>query len=211
MKGPTAGICLAAALLAAGCQEQLGPQQVAERFWSAVAARDAAAARALVTAASRDAVALDGEVLPVGDVELGRIVIEGDTARIDTAATVLGDEPLRVPLVTHLQREGERWRVDYRRTVEVLSNDSDIGRAIAKLRELNNRLAAGLDQSMAELEKRLPEIEREARRFKQELAEKLPGMRAELEALAKRLQQALEEALRPLAPQAPPEEQPKAI
>lgn len=211
MKAPTAGLCLAVALLTVGCQERLGPQQVAERFWSAVTARDAAAARALVTEASRDAVALDGEVLPVGDVELGRIVIDGDTARIDTAATVLGDEPLRVPLVTYLQREGERWRVDYRRTVDFLSNDSDIGRAIAKLRELNSRLAEGLDQSMAELEQRLPELEREARRFKEELAEKLPAMRTELEAMAKRLQQALEEALRPPAAQPPPKEQPKAI
>ncbi len=193
---------LALGLAATGCEQRLEPQQVAERYWKAVVARDVDAARPFVTRESRTALRFAGNVLPVGDVRFGRTVIDGTVAQVETTVTLLGDKPLPVPLATHLREEDGQWRVDSAATMAMLAPEGEVGAAVARLRELNAELAERMDRSMAELQRQLPEIEREVERFRSEIGRRVPAVRKELEDFARRLEEALKNP--PPAAPAPP-------
>jgi len=208
-----AGYAVALILIAVGlpsCQARLEPQQVADRFWRAVAAGDAGAARMFVTRVSRAAVDPAADVLPIGEAAFGRTVIDGPQARVQTTLTVLGDRPTPVTLATHLVEEDGTWKVDYTRSIQSVAGGSDLALALERMRELNSRFSAELDRSVEELQKRLPRIQQEMQRFQEELTRRVPAIRQELEDFARRLEEALHgPGEQPAAPA--DGEQPRAI
>ncbi|MCC7410134.1 MAG: hypothetical protein IT495_00660 [Gammaproteobacteria bacterium] len=187
------------ALLASACAQRLEPAQVAQRFWNAVTAGDTGAAQLFVTADSRAMLRAGDGVLPIGDVQIGRTIIDGRTARVETTVTVLGDKPLAVPLNTRLREEDGRWKVDYDQTMAAIASSGELARALGRMRELNRQFSAELDKSMAELQRSLPAITRELERFKAQIQQQVPAIRQEIEDLARRLEDALKEARDPPA------------
>lgn len=212
MSRPHTAAAAAAALLALavlGCAPRLDPLEVSERFWSAVAAGDAAAARAHVAPRTAPEAGLGGELLPISDARLGRAVIEGDRARVETTVTLDADRPLDVPLETVLLRERERWRVDYAATVEGLRESDGLARVLRGFRDAFDELGATLgrevERSVSEIERALPELKRELERAEREIRARVPELERRLEELRRALEEALEPALEPPPADAPRE------
>ncbi len=194
---------LALLLALLGCEPEVPPQTVAEHFWRAAIAADRAALAREVRAADRDDVQNDAALLPVERFTLGKVVIDGARATIETELTLGGDAPMNLAVVTVLAKESDRWRVDYPATVSKLRNDGGLAHLLGRLRGLGRELGDGLDRSMGDLQRAIPEIESEIERLEQDLRGKLPALRRQLEDLTRGLERA--PAPRPPSPDAPPD------
>lgn len=188
-----------------GCEPEVPPQTVAEQFWRAAVAADRAGLARQVRAADRDDVQDDAELLPVERFTLGKVVIDGERASVDTELTLGGETPMSLAVVTMLVKESDRWRVDYPATVSKLRNDGGLAHLLGRLRGLGRELGAGIDRSMGELQHAIPELEAELQRLEQDLRGKLPELRRQLEDLTR----GLERAPRPQPP--PPDAPPDAV
>lgn len=194
---------LVLAALLSGCSRPLPPQDVADRFWRAVAAQSTAKIRRYVRTTDREALDGDAEVLPVAEYALGRIVIDGDAATVETQVTLDGDKPLSVSIDTVLVREQQHWRVDYAATVNRISMQSELARVIGQIESFGETLKEGIDKSVDELQKAVPEIEKQLSRIEQGIRQRMPELRERLEEFSRRLEERLE-----APPEAPPPEEP---
>lgn len=194
---------LALLLALVGCEPEVPPQTVAEHFWRAVIAADRAAMTREVRAADRDDVQNDAALLPVERFTLGKVVIDGAAASIDTELTLGGETPMDLAVVTVLVKESDRWRVDYPATINRLRNDGGLAHLLGRLRGLGRELGDGLDRSMGDLQRAIPELESELERLEQDLRGKLPALRRQLEDLTRGLERAPEP--RQPSPDAPPD------
>ena len=181
--------CLATLLGA--CTSPLTPTQVTDRFWRAVVSEHPAKLERYVLA--RDRALLNGEqaLLPVASYALGRVLIDGEQASVATTITLAGDTPVTLELDTALVREQEAWRVDYRRTAEALSARSDLARVIGQIGALGDTLRQGVEQSVDDMRKALPVIERELSRIEDKLRQQVPALRERFEDFARELEEAL--------------------
>jgi exonuclease VII small subunit len=200
-------ICLAL-LWGTGWTEVNSPLEVAEIFWDAVERGDADTVRKVTRPESLPEAEITENILPISNIEFGRIIIDGDEATVETQLTVQSDRPLRVPVETLLRREDGKWRVDYQATVASVKRDSQVAALLQGLHEFNERITRAMDESVSELERTLPELERQLRSLEREMQSQLPEWQKRLEEFAERM----EEALQDKAPPPPPQTaEPKAI
>lgn len=196
---------LALAITLAACSRPLEPQDVADRFWRAVGVQSAAKIRRYVRAADQEELSGDAKILPISGYELGRIVIDGDVATIDTSVTLAGDEPVTVGIETELVRENGHWRVDYERTVNHISMQSDLARVIDQIAVFGDALKDGIDKSVDEMKKVVPEIEKQLSRIEGEIKQRMPELRERLEEFSKRIEESLQQTPEPAPPAEPAE------
>ncbi|MGH8120990.1 MAG: hypothetical protein ACRESK_10295, partial [Gammaproteobacteria bacterium] len=177
-----------------GCAASLSPMEVSEGFWKGVKERDNAAVARYVTSASLETLKQQdpaGKILPIKQFTLGRTVIEGDHAWIDTTVEVAEDRPFHMSVQTILQQENRQWKVDYNATVASISRDSDLGRVLGDIGTLSKQFTDKLNQSLDEAQKALPQIEREIGNIEEDLRQKLPELRQRMEELMRQLEEAL--------------------
>lgn len=210
MNVPRAGAARAflsiALLLGAACAPNLGPQDVAERFWRATVAQQPATAARYVAARDRDLVARGLDVLPVAQYSFGRVLIENEQAAVATEVTLAGDTPVTLLLDTRLLRESGTWRVDYEATMQAISAQSELAGIIARIGTLGETLRDGIEQSTAELERALPALERELSRLEAEIRQHVPALRERLRDFTRQLEKAFEPPPRPPPSTPPPAE-----
>lgn len=188
----TAALLCAGMLLAlSACSRPLPPEDVADRFWRAVTAQSAGKIRRYVRAADRAALAGDPSILPVSSHALGRIVIEGDEATVETEVTLDGDHPVTVNVDTVLVREDAHWRVDYEATVDDISTQSELARVIDQIENFGDALKDGIDKSVDEMKRVVPEIEKQISRIESEIEQRVPELRERLEEFSKQIEEAL--------------------
>ena len=188
-------------VLLSGCNQRHSPIEVSRAFWKAVQAGNAGAVKVLVTKKSRASVKTDGKALQIGQVQLGRTVIEGNVATVDTSLVVKSDHPVRVPLQTHLLREEGDWRVDYDATMASLEPGGSLAQALGTLGELGRIFSDKVQESMGDLQQRMPEIKRRIEEARGEIQRQLPEVRRQLEEMLEQLRKGLEQA-RPVEPPA---------
>jgi len=189
-----------------GCAANLSPMEVSDGFWKGVKEKDTATVSRYVTSESLESLKQQDpakNILPIKQVTLGRTVIEGERAWIDTTVEVAGEEPLHMSVRTVLQQEDQQWKVDYNATVASISNDSDLGRALDDISKLSKQFTDKLNQSLDQAQKALPEIEREIGKIESELRQKLPELRQHMEELMRQLEEALGNKRRPESPPPP--------
>lgn len=186
--------------LLSACAEPLGPEQVADRFWRAVVAQQPMKIARHVTARDRARLDQSSEILPVAAYEFGRIVIDGTTAMVSTRVTLAGDTPVTLAIDTRLVQEESIWLVDYQTTMENLSAQGELARVIAQIGAIGETVQRGVDQSVEEMRKALPAVERELARIEEAIRQRVPELRSRLEAFANQL----EEALKKPPPDSPP-------
>ncbi len=187
-------------VLLGGCNQRHSPIEVSQAFWKAVRAGNAGAVKVLVTKASRASVETGAKALEIDQVELGRTVIDGDVASVDTRVVIASDHPVRVPLQTRLRREHGVWRVDYDATMASLRPGSSLAQALGTLGELGRAFSDKLQQSMDELQQRMPEIKRRMEEAQGEIRRTLPEVRRQLQEMLEQLRKGLEQA-RPADPE----------
>ena len=200
-------LLLTATLVA--CSRPSTPVEVASEFWAALEAGDSRIVKRRITAAQAAALESLDDVLPITATELGRIVIDGREATIDTTITVAGDKPLEFPLKTYLVLEDEAWKVDYGKTMEAVANAGKLAAVIDKVHEFGDTLQQGIERSVQELEHTLPQIERELSRIEDQIKQHVPELRKRLEQFTQELEEAMKRP--PASPPAAEEETDESV
>lgn len=177
-------------LVIGGCMANLEPREVSERFWTAVQEKNTVEIRKYISSDVSNN-ALSEHILPIDNVSLGKTVIDGDHAWVDTEVDVSADEPFTLPLKTVLKKENNQWKVDYDETVSPVSSDSSIARVVGNLSELSNQVAEELDRALEDIQAAIPEVQKEIEEIEENLNHSLPELRQRIEEIMQQLEEAL--------------------
>ena len=181
-------------LFMTGCAEGLYPIDVSEGFWRAVKDKDIKAIEKYSTEDSLTGDELSENILPLDEIVLGKTVIDGDGAWVDTTVTISGDKPYTLPIKTVLIRDKRQWKVDYQATMKWVSKGSSVYSVISGIRNMSEALAEELNQSMEDIQKAIPEIKEEVEEIEESLLEHVPELKKQI----KEFVEDLEEAIRDL-------------
>lgn len=198
----------AVCVLLGACAQDLPPQDVTERFWRAVVTGHPDKLQRYVRDSDRAAATDGAGLLGVSAVEFGRTVIDGERASVETRVTLSGTQPLTLPLETTLVREGDTWRIDYPSTVAPISRDGEIATVIEHIEQLGDQLKQGIDRSVGELSAAIPQVEQELSRIERAFKQRVPALREQVEAFARRLEEAMKQAPAMPKPAPPPADAP---
>ncbi len=179
------------ALSAAGCNQGLYPLDRADIFWRAIQAQDADKLRKSITAESRQQNNLIKNILPVGQVSLGKTVIDGDRAWVDTTVEIKAEKSFSIPLKTILLKENGLWMVDYENTVATLSSASELATVMDSIHELGEQFAKQFNEVLDVLKKNIPQVQHELEKLEEHIKSQIPELKDSLEDLARRLEEAL--------------------
>jgi uncharacterized protein YoxC len=180
-------------LFITGCDEVLYPIDVAEGFWRAVKDKDINAIEKYSTKDSLTGDELSENILPLDEIVLGKTVIDGDGAWVDTTVTISGDKPYTLPIKTVLIRENKQWKVDYQATMKWVSKGSSVYSVISGIKNMTDELAEELSQSMEDIQKAIPEIKQEVERIEESLMEHVPELKKQVEEFVEDLEDAIKE------------------
>jgi hypothetical protein len=134
---------------------------------------------------------LNKDILPINDVTLGKTVIDGEQAWVDTDVAIAGNNPFHLPIKTALLMENKQWKVDYDKTVASVSKTSSVARVLGELNNLGEQFTDKLNQSLDEIERTLPEVQRELEKIEENMRQKLPELRQRMEEFMRQLEEAL--------------------
>ena len=176
-----------------GCDEGLYPIDVSEGFWRAVKDKDINAIEKYSTEDSLTGDELSENILPLDEIILGKTVIDGDGAWVDTTVTISGDKPYTLPIKTVLIRENKQWKVDYQATMKWVSKGSSVYSVISSIKNMTEELAAELNQSMEDIQKAIPEIKKEVERIEESLLEYVPELKKQVEEFVEDLEEAIKD------------------
>ena len=174
-------------LFITSCNESLYPIDVAEGFWRAVKDKDTKAIQKYSTNNSLKEDEPGENILPLDEITLGKTVIDGETAWVDTMVTISGDKPFTIPLRTELIRENKRWKVDYDATIKLVSQGSAVSNVINSIRNMSKDLAEELNQSMEEMQKAIPEVTEELNQSMEDIQKTIPEVVEEVEKIEESL------------------------
>ncbi len=174
-----------------GCVENLSPIEVSERFWTAVQNKDQRAVRKYVSSDTLKKDDLAENILPLDEISLGRTVIDGEQAWVDTEVIIAGDNPFNLPIKTVLLRENKQWKVDYDATMHSISRGSSVARVLGSIANLSEKFSDELNRSFDEIQKTIPEVEEEIGKIEENISEKLPELRKRIEEILQQLEEAL--------------------
>jgi len=207
------------------CNKQANPEAVTRMFWEAVIKNDLETMKQLATAESVQSLeALHNTDQDLKSIEVGKATIDGKIARV--ATTLHGQtedgQQTTFSTTTVLVKHGEIWEVEGEETVNTLmaqaleSMVENLGKNIGDLgKQLSDALSKGVQNFSQEMNKSLPEINKQLQRLQEsdkfkELGSQLgkavtdglkqftDEMEKGLEELAKELEKATEEP--PAAP-----------
>lgn len=180
-------------LFMTGCAEGLYPIDVSEGFWRAVKDKDIKAIEKYSTEDSLTGDELSENILPLDEIVLGKTVIDGDGAWVDTTVTISGDKPYTLPIKTVLIRDKRQWKVDYQATMKWVSKGSSIYSVISGIRNMSEALAEELNQSMEDIQKAIPEIKEEVEEIEESLLEHVPELKKQIKEFVDDLEEAIKD------------------
>jgi gas vesicle protein len=176
-----------------GCSEGLYPVDVSEGFWRAVKNKDMQAIEKYSTEDSISGDELSENILPLDEIVLGKTVIDGDGAWVDTTVTISGDKPYTLPIKTVLIRENKQWKVDYQATMKWVSKGSSVYSVISGIKNMSEALAEELNQSMEDIQKVIPEIKEEVKEIEESLLEYVPELKKQIKEFVEDLEEAIKD------------------
>lgn len=162
--------------LLSGCQTVLSPEQVTTAFWEAMAEGNLDSARKYATQETQHLVTKQ-QNLEDAIVKTGVILIDDFKATVATVMTLKKPEDNKdLSFDTVLLKENDRWKVDYQRTLNNLSNlpFGDVFKSLRAIGETINK----------ELEQQIPLFEQQIKSFSEELIRQLDEFRRQLEKAA---------------------------
>ena len=180
-------------LFMTGCSEGLYPVDVSEGFWRAVKNKDMQAIEKYSTEDSISGDELSENILPLDEIVLGKTVIDGDGAWVDTTVTISGDKPYTLPIKTVLIRENKQWKVDYHATMKWVSKGSSVYSVISGIKNMSEALAEELNQSMEDIQKVIPEIKEEVKEIEESLLEHVPELKKQIKEFVEDLEEAIKD------------------
>jgi len=183
------------ALQLSGCATPLSPIEVSEQFWRAVQNKDAVTIQKLAVSSSFTAAKPVEGLPPIENFTLGRTIIDGKQATVETTIILRSDKPHTIPLETKLIQEKGQWKVVYGDTIPPLTDGGPLSEALGNIKEL-------LNKSAEELQRALPAIQRELKGIEEGLREQLPELRKHMEGVAKEVEKILKQLEKGSEPEA---------
>lgn len=177
--------------LLTGCATNLTPMEVSDQFWTAVKNGDDQSIKKYILKRPGNNAELSDDILPINNYSLGRTVIDKEQAWIDTTVEIAADDPVSIPIKTVLQKQENQWKVDYAATIAPLSNSSDIARLLGNLNDLGMQFTDKLNQSLGELQRNLPDIQKQLEKIEENMKQKLPELQQRMDELMRQLEEAL--------------------
>ncbi len=192
----TALLPLLLATLLAGCFGPETPEEVAAEFWSAVIENDADAA--VDTSTLTDPARFDGfdKNWNGYQAELGKLVVEGSKAQIDTVLSKPDGSDREV--ITWLVQRDEEWKVDYERTQRSVRGGvfGDLFNRMTNLgRDLEESLNQSADEANRKLDKLLNELEANQEAFTRQADQALQTYSAQLQQSLKSMDESIQQTL----------------
>lgn len=182
--------------LLAGCFGPEKPEDAAADFWTAVITNDADAVVAHSTLQDPEAFDGFGKNWNGYQPTWGKIVLDGDTASIETRLTAKDRENREV--TTWLVQQDETWRVDYNRTGKS-ARGGLLGTLINKFSELGKELGDKFNQSAEEanqkMEQLLQELEDNEDAFSNQANQALEAYSAQLQQSLHTMDQSIQQTL----------------
>jgi chromosome segregation ATPase len=129
--------------------------------------------------------------LPLDEISLGKTIIDGEQAWVDTEVVIAGDDSFRLPLKTVLLKENKQWKVDYNATMHSISRGSSVARVLGSIANLSEKFSNELNRSLDEIQKIIPEVEEEIGKIEENISKKLPELRKRIEEILQQLEEAL--------------------
>ncbi|WP_111494068.1 hypothetical protein [Marinobacter bohaiensis] len=183
-------LALASALALTACGGPETPQEVSDAFWQSVQDGDAGDVAEWSTLQDESAFDGFGEDWQGVVVTRGRVVIDGDEARIVTRFEGLEtgrDEPLES--TTFLVRRDGDWRVDYAETEESLTERPVFDQMMRSLEDIGERFRSSFSESS---DQAAADIERMSRQLEQRMADADEAFDDQMEAFAEQLEEAMD-------------------
>jgi len=191
---PLLTILLTTIFLTACEDEPKSPFEVTQAFWYAVENKNIDQIKQLISEKSLGDEYLAENIVSISKPGFGKIVIDGDIAEIETTVFVESDNPTEVSLDTLLVKENEKWKVDYHETVSKIHEGGKLNEILSELKNFSEKFSLEFESSLEELDKAMPEIEKEISNMGEQLKEHVPEIKKQFEELAEQLQQAIEES-----------------
>lgn len=187
-------------LFLSGCFGPKTPQEVSQAFWQAVIEHDANGVvkySTLSNAQAFDGFGLDWKGYKPA---LGKVVIDGDEARIETRFNGLaGSAAGNRHCETYLVRQNGTWKVDYKMTGNDLRGGA-LGALFGHLQQMGNELSKSLDatakQLNADMERLGHKLQDMADSFSQQAGPIIDKHARELQDIMRQLQDSINRALR---------------
>jgi len=136
--------------LISGCQTPKTPEQVTAAFWASLIQADIETAKRYATQNSQHLIT-EKETRENATLDIGKIVIDGDRAAVETTMT---EDGRTVSFNTALLQEDDLWKVDYQQTLINISAIPFNG-IFKSLEEIGETLNKRLEQQMPLFEKQI--------------------------------------------------------
>lgn len=159
------------------CNKQANPEVVTRMFWEAVIKNDLETMKQLATAESAQSLdSLHNADQDLKTIEVGETTINGKTARVATTLHGLSEDGNQTTFstTTVLVKHGEIWEVEGKETVNTLmaqaleSMVNNLGKNIGDLgKQLSDALSKGVQNFSQEMNKSLPEINKQLQRLQE--------------------------------------------
>ena len=198
------------------CQSSKTPSQVTEHFWLGIQKKNSALVKKY---SLNDSLNESGEVdefTGVRNINYGKIIIDGDTAEVDTSLNIKLDEKTAdISLTTYLKNENDAWKVNYKKTVSQLEANKNVAEIIIDIQEMTEEITKEIETSVEEIkekvvpqiqsrveqaeqeiqEKVIPEIQSRVEQAEQEIREKLPELKTIIDEFLHELEESLDELI----------------
>lgn len=193
-------LLLGLTLLLSGCLGPKTPQAVTQAFWQAVVENHADDVAKYSTLA--DPKAFDGFGQHWGGFTpaLGKIVIDGDQASVETRfAAPAGSEKASREVTTYLVREKGEWKVDYKTTAQAVQGGA-LGVLFGRLNQLGGELSKSLDASVKDLNVEMERLSQKLKAmsdsFSQQASQIIDKHAQQLQAIMQELEDSINRALK---------------
>lgn len=181
------------------CQSSMTPLQVSEKFWEGIEKKNISLITIYSIPDSGYSADNTKQLPDVSAITFGRIIIDADTAEIETRVIITSDEKtIEIPLKTYLKREDDIWRVNYKQTTLLLKTNEGMIELLGDVQELTEDLAEEIEKSVEDFkEQAMPEIESKLEQAEEALRDKIPEFKNMLDELLDGLMRSLEKAMPP--------------
>lgn len=179
------------------CQSATSPEDVSKKFWQAVQQQDIEQIKKYSLEDSYSQMTDFGLLAGVEDFSLGKIIIDGDNADIETKVTINTDTKQNVlSISTHLLKQEDNWLVDYESTIAPIMTNKDMAELMGGIEELTDEFTKEVEGSVEEFKnKAVPEIKSKLEQAEQELKEQLPEIKKKIDEFLKDLEKSIQETM----------------
>jgi DNA-binding ferritin-like protein len=178
------------------CESSKTPLQVSEHFWLGIQKNNTALVRKYSLSDSLDESGNVDAFEGVRNIKFGKIIIDGNSAEVDTSLSIKLDEKTAdMFITTYLKNEDDIWKVNYEKTVRQLEANKNVAEIMIDIQEMTEEITKEIETSVEEIkEKVVPQIQSRAEQVEQEIKEKvIPEIQSRVEQAEQEIREKLPE------------------